>query len=616
MFGNAINGSKSCADGAAADPVGRGIDQLFPEIDIAKGSAYFAALAATNGTGHAPARPDAAYGGGSRRTSCCFDATNRFARRAGVSAAAVDIPAPIDRCRPVDQLNNFGTTVNGAFTPSAAYAGYLFVDADMLSNLGIESTLIGGYRGNSTEGTLITATALNVEIATNSTHALTGPELLFSSLAPTAAMLLSRPRCDSGSVIEAEGTVAGNSTAALVIGVDPVLNAAGTSWTNGVSGDGALLRVSNGGLVDVIRHFVPGIYQVPSTTPAPAGPVSTMARGSLTIGAGAVLSGNTLTLDSSGTTIVPVSANLTAKNYDLSGAVINLGDGTGGLVISTDLIGKFAGADVVRLRSASVFYLSGNNTFGDPNDPIGTLIFDGAGLYSDGGKTSVAADNIVFVNTQQTASSAAINTSGSGGQLTIQAGDTFTFGGGARTLSGFAAITATGGSEVVFTGGGSLDAKGAAVSLTAPLFLVDAATSQSLTTTGALTLAQGAGSAPAIDSTTIGGILRSDRRLGRCQRHARCPGRLPDAGGHDGSAQPVRQRAGFSRGHAHHDRRSHSGYAGRQHPPDLRRWQCDLGLGQHGRCLRRRFRVCRVAGDPCRRHRADGRHAQGRCCVQ
>ena len=34
---------------------------------------------------------------------------------------------------------------NGAFTANSAYAGYLFVDPDMLSQIGIESILLGGY---------------------------------------------------------------------------------------------------------------------------------------------------------------------------------------------------------------------------------------------------------------------------------------------------------------------------------------------------------------------------------------------------------------------------------------------------------------------------------------
>jgi hypothetical protein len=119
---------------------------------------------------------------------------------------------------------------------------------------------------------------------------------------------------DAGSVIAAQGTVAGSSSSALVIGVDPVATynistGAITGWSAGISGDGALLRVSNGGLVDVVRHFVPGIYQVPSTTPAPNGPASDVALGNLAIGADVALSGKTLTLDSSGTTTVATSAS-------------------------------------------------------------------------------------------------------------------------------------------------------------------------------------------------------------------------------------------------------------------------------------------------------------------
>jgi hypothetical protein len=242
--------------------------------------------------------------------------------------------------------------------------------------------------------------------------------------------------------------------------------------------------------------------------------VSSVALGSLSIGAGAVLSGNTLTLDSSGTTTVPLSASLTAKNYDLSGAIINLGDGSGGLgsgglVISTDLIASFAGADNVRLRSASVFNVFGSNTFGDAANPIGTLTLDGAGLYSDGGATTITADNIVFVNSQVSANTNGANTGGSGGGLILNASNTLVFGAGVKTLSGFAGIagvTGTAGAEVLFTGSGSLDAKAAGVSLTAPLFLVDAAASQALTTTGHLSLAQ-SGAAPALDPTIIGGTL-------------------------------------------------------------------------------------------------------------
>ncbi len=145
-----------------------------------------------------------------------------------------------------------------------------------------------------------------------------------------------------------------------------------------------------------------------------------------------------MTLDSSGATTVLVSANLTASNYDLSGAVINLGSGTdAGLVISTGLIGKFAGADIVRLRSASVFNLYGNNNFGDAGNRIGTLTLDGAGLYSDGGTTAITARDIVFVNTQSGTDLSGANTSRAGRQPDRRCeSGTLIFGAGSKTLSG------------------------------------------------------------------------------------------------------------------------------------------------------------------------------------
>lgn len=511
VLGNAINGSRA-SQTAVLQIQSSAVWRSYSEIDIARGSSYFAALAAAKATAVPRLAEDAARLVVTAGTSLMLNATNRFAPAAGGLGGQLDITGANLVVAASDRLDSFGTVADGVFTPSSDYAGYLFLDADMLSRLGIESTLIGGYRGTTTQGTLVTATALNLDIATDAAHPLSGPELLFTSLAPTAASPTVRGlSVDAGSVIAAQGTVAGRSPSPLVFGVNPVAtynsNGSVSSWSTGVSGDGALLRISNGSLVDIERNFVPGVYQVPTTTPAPAGPVSTVALGSLSVGDNVTLLGKTLTLDSSGATTVSVSANLTASNYDLSGAVINLGSGTGGLVISTGLIGKFAGADIVRLRSASVFNLYGNNNFGDAGNRIGTLTLDGAGLYSDGGTTAITARDIVFVNTQSGTDLSGANTSGAGGSLIVDASGTLIFGAGSKTLSGLAGVTATAGSQVLFTGTGSLDAKGAAVVLTAPLFLVDASTSQSLRTTGALTLAQGAGAAPAVAPTVLGGVL-------------------------------------------------------------------------------------------------------------
>jgi hypothetical protein len=119
---------------------------------------------------------------------------------------------------------------------------------------------------------------------------------------------------------------------------------------------------------------------------------------------------------------------------------------------------------------------------------------------------TIAANNIELTSSQATANLNGANTGGSGGSLILTAGDTLTFGAGTKTLAGFAAVTGTARTKVLFTGSGSLDAKAASVALAAPLFLVAGATSQSLTTTGALSLSQ-SGTVPALDPTIIGGSL-------------------------------------------------------------------------------------------------------------
>ena len=313
----------------------------------------------------------------------------------------------------------------------------------------------------------------------------------------------------AGSVIAARGVVAAGSDAPLAFGVNPVIvyDAYGNKlgYSTGVSGDGALLRVSNGAAVTVTRNFVPGIYTPPATSVT--GPVAPIALGSLSIGAGANISGNALTLDSSGSSTLAQDAVLKAKNYDLSGSVIDLGGGAGGLALSANVIANFAGAETVSLRSASVFNFYGAIAFGAAAAPIGTLTLDGSGFYGDGGAATVTASNIVLVDNQATANAAGANTGGAGGGLTLDASGAVTFGAGTKTLNGFANVAVNAGSEILFAGAGSLDAGAAAVTLSAPAVVAGVGATQSLVTTGALAIAPGAGTAPSLASAPIGGTL-------------------------------------------------------------------------------------------------------------
>ena len=487
----------------------------YSEIDVASGDSYFAKLAATNGAATPRLASDAGQLAVAAANQLVLDATNAFAPATGGRAGEVDITGANIVVAASDQLSNFGTASSDGFAASSAYAGYLVLDADQISDLGAGSVLIGGLRSQAAGGTLITATALNLEVDSDAAHPLTGAELLLVSLAPTSASSsIHGLMVDAGSVIAAKGAVAAGSDSALIFGVNPVAQynsttGALTAYSAGVSGDGALLRVSNGSMVTVTRNFVPGVYKPPATNPTATGPASATPLGSLAIGADVSISGNALTFDSSGATTIAADEVLSAKNFDLAANIVNLGGGggSGGLVVSPRLIASFAGADAVTLRSASAFNLYGDNSFGAAANPIGALTFDGSGFYSDGGTIAIAATNVAFVDSQMTANAAGANLSGVGGSLVVDASGAVTFGAGAKTLSGFAQASFAAGSQVLFTGSGSLDAKAAAVTLAGPAVVADDGAVQSLTTKGALDLAAAAGQAPTLAASDIGGAL-------------------------------------------------------------------------------------------------------------
>ena len=206
-----------------------------------------------------------------------------------------------------------------------------------------------------------------------------------------------------------------------------------------------------------------------------------------------------------------LDATLKARNFDLAGSVVNLGAvpaGTSGLDVSPSLLAAFVGAQSVTLRSASVIDLfdAGSISIGNASDPIGTLTFDSAGLFSEGGTTNIIADNVTLTDSQGTPNTTGALT-GANGTLSINASGTVTLGAGATTLGNFAAINLDGGQQIVFAGSGSTAAGSANVQLIAPDVVVAVLSTQSLTTTGAINIAANGGMIPAIDPTDAGGAL-------------------------------------------------------------------------------------------------------------
>jgi filamentous hemagglutinin family protein len=519
-FGNALTGARSSQQalfqlqsqavwqskvGADGQLQGR-----YSQIIITSGTSFFSDQATTAGNTPPPLPIDGGVLAFGATGTLSLLSTNRFAP--GIS----DLAAGQQGAGGQVQISASNMLILAADQAvPAADAGYLVLDADQVSNLGATSVLIGGTAVPSSHGVTITANAQNLEVLTDAAHPLTGPELILVTQVPgTPNGPVNGLTVDAGSVIRAVGAVPPNTSRNITIGALAVTDQSGNVISPAVSGDGALLRVSNGSMVTITRINVPAnpVGQITiGTTPGTA---------SLVAGASVMIAGNALTVDTSGNSaFAPASSSasgvtLAAQNYDLSASAINIGNpgdvSTTGLVLDPGIIAGFAGANSVQLRSASVFNLfdAGGLSVGDSAHPIGTLTFDGAGLFSQGGTTTINATNVVLTDSQATPNTNGALSGTAPGTLSVNAGGTFTQGAGAVVLGNFGQVNLTAGQAIAFTGAGSVNAGAAAVSLSAPVLLVHGGSTQALTTTGVVSIAQGAaGTAPVTVSTDIGGAL-------------------------------------------------------------------------------------------------------------
>ncbi len=465
------------------------------DITITSGSSYFASLAAKNKVVAPPLPVDGGVLAFGSTGTLTLDSANRFAPGASDLAAGltgiggqVDIGAANILILASDQ------------SAPAADAGYLVLDAGQISALGASLVVIGGVTSTGSTGTTIAATASNLEVATDSAHPLTGPDLVLVTQGGGNGITV-----DAGSVIKAVGVVPAGADQPIGIGSTGVVVTINNNpyvITPPSSGDGSLLRVSNGAPVAITRGNLPAtltgqiiIGTAPGTTALATGVVPVTIDG-----------GQALAIDSSNVNVIAANTVLSSQNYELSASVVNIGGGDSGLVLTSGQIGAFAGAQTVLLRSASVFNFYGGVAIGDSANPIGTLTFDGAGFYSQGGTTTISATNVVLTDAQAMPNTAGA-ISGSGGVLSVNAGGAITQAGGAFVLGNFGEVSLDAGQSIGFSGVGSLDAGAAAVTLTAPELVVNKASTQALTTTGALFIASGPGAAPANAATNIGGAL-------------------------------------------------------------------------------------------------------------
>ncbi|MEW6438757.1 MAG: filamentous hemagglutinin family protein [Pseudomonadota bacterium] len=438
--------------------------EQYSQYTLTSANAYFASQARNNGTAVPPLPVDAGQLAIAASQTLILDATLRTAAGPGGVAAEVDIAA--------QDIEIVGQG-------EQALAGYLQLSADSLDQLGAGSLLIGGTRTATSSGISIDAIANSVVVANDANDPLTGPEILLVTKTDPAGddpnakngLLI-----DSGSVIAARGSRPASADAPITFG------------SSTVSGDGALLRVSNAGQVTITRNDLPA-----------------NAIGSLTVEAGANINGGAaLTLDSSGTLNFAPSANFSGTNIAVDAPAITLTNATGaalaglsGFVVGPQNLGQFASAQQVDLRSYGSILFDGNVDLA-----FGQNVELSAGSFvGNGGTVTISAPTIAFTNdlgaTEGTATAGAAS-------LNVNANE-IDLGQGSKALAGFGAVAFNANGGIVGQNTGAFDMGFANVTLAAPVYLADTSSQTSLTTTGALALNGNQGTALA--RNPVGGAI-------------------------------------------------------------------------------------------------------------
>lgn len=323
--------------------------------------------------------------------------------------ASIDINAP-------------GTVVITA-TPTAPTPGTISLNAQTLSSWNAESLIIGGKRSRDASGTTLSVSSSNITV-NNAGLALSAPDL---TLVATGAITLA-----AGAQISSTGTLNGDAE------------------TLRLTGNGSLIRVSQSQTAAVVRSGVTGA----------AGP-------SLSIGAGAQLTGGSLTLDSTNTaTNLDASAVLTANAYAFSSGRISLQLGSGsllanpGLVLSSTQLASLSTAKSVTLRSYSSIDLYGNGSVGaDTLESLNLSAGEIRGFSQGTGSVTFSAKRITLDNS---VSGTVVSTTPAlgGGTLAFQS-ESLTLGAGQLRVNQFAQVRLDGLGGILVNGIGSLSTQGA-----------------------------------------------------------------------------------------------------------------------------------------------------------
>lgn len=392
-----------------------------------------------------------------------FSATQAMAIRGSVISntppggrgSLIDISSPVDI-----------VIVGGG---KKAPAGSLSLDAGQLSAFGAESLLIGGIRTFTPDGISVAVNTNNLTV-NNAGTPLTGADIIMVSndsmtLAPGAQILQTKQQSGSADTV--------------YIGNDDIPG----------SGDGLLIRVSSDPTAKVIRQGVSS-----STIPH------------MVIGAGATVSGGSVTLDSTFGTSLSSTAKILGQTINLNSGQISLALNQPGVLQPTEGL-VLTGAVLKNLQSATSLSLLSYSSI----DTYGTGVVGSAGLQNlslhaaqirgfntGGGAVRFAAQQLLLDNSPGRNALGVI--APASGQLIFDAG-TIRLGGNDVRIDQYSSVVMNAAGGVVNQGAGTLSVAGD-LTINTPVMTGSAGSSKNITATGDLELKAVPGSVP----TVFGGL--------------------------------------------------------------------------------------------------------------
>ena len=400
--------------------------------------------------------------------------------------------------------------VTGTGTDASLYAGYLVLDSDKLNAFGAESLLIGGTRRQGAVNLELVVSGTDIVID-NKGSKLTGPELLFASS--------NKLDVHAGSVVETSGKVTGTSGDLRIVPGIAAFVDEGEAWTpdddvtvHGVLDQGALLRLSNGVQVDILRDSAavdamaalrndPIKLAAINARRAGFGLAPLVPGGTLTIADGATLKGASLALDATIDTVMGAGAAIDARQISAASSRVSIGavpTGTGGLVFAGNSINALGRAAEITLKSYSSIDLYGDTTL-SASDALRLDAREFRVIGGNGTTTTLSGKSITLANSNGGTAQAVTG----GGALTIKA-DTVYFEGGNKWLSGIDSLTVDAAQRIIGRDDGTLFVPGT-LDLTSGSLVADSGSRLFFDATGAVTIATNGATLPAYQ--TFGATL-------------------------------------------------------------------------------------------------------------